>query len=580
MAPPSNSGWHHFVRRPAALFAVWGLYCLCALVFVGLRGIHPASPDDYMRLFEVRDLLNGQSWWDVTQYRLDPPHGASMHWSRLVDIPLAAVDLPFGEKAALFAVPLFYLLIALVALRAIMLRLRFGALEMAIGLLIVPLFPLLPGSFAPGNIDHHTPQAVIGLVCAALLLHKSRRTAVAAGVLCAAWVAISIEGLPMVAALAAIYGLGYWLRDDRRLGWFLGALAIAAPLLSFATRPISAFSLPYCDILMPGHMAGFAVAAAVAVALPFAPAQDRQTGRFAGLVLLAALSAPTAWVVLGPCATDPFSHLDPLLATYWYGYITEGLPVWRQPVSVAAMLIWTILLAIGGWWAGRRDGSQEDTDAWHAFALFALAAGAYSLAIMREGVFAQLLTIPFGAVLLARYLPRARAIGATIPRIAATLACLLLATPSFASGATKWLDPLTASGTMRKNVAAQIAGGPCNYRRMDSLPAGQVLSPLDGTPKLLYMTRDTAVMASYHRNQKLMTEVLEAYIGDDARAERIVRANRVKYVVACASEPDLALYRTAAPDNFANQLVSGKVPSWLEPIPGFERGSLRVYRVR
>ena len=39
--------------------------------------------DDIMRLLQVRDWLAGQSWFDVSQYRIDAPYGASMHWSRL-----------------------------------------------------------------------------------------------------------------------------------------------------------------------------------------------------------------------------------------------------------------------------------------------------------------------------------------------------------------------------------------------------------------------------------------------------------------------------------------------------------------
>jgi hypothetical protein len=50
-------------------------------------------------------------------------------------------------------------------------------------------------------------------------------------------------------------------------------------------------------------------------------------------------------------------------------------------------------------------------------------------------------------------------------------------------------------------------------------------------------------------------------------------------VVGCAAEADFALYRTAAPDNFANALASGAVPVWLEPVSGFETGPLKVYRV-
>ncbi len=72
------------------------------------------DPDDIMRLQEVRDWLGGQSWFDVTQYRIDPPTGLKMHWARLLDVPLGAVILALrpllgeieAERAACLLVPL------------------------------------------------------------------------------------------------------------------------------------------------------------------------------------------------------------------------------------------------------------------------------------------------------------------------------------------------------------------------------------------------------------------------------------------------------------------------------------------
>lgn len=572
--------WSTLVSRPIAVLAIWGVWCVAALALLPLKGLRPAGPDDYMRLLEVRDLLAGQPWFDVTQYRIDPPHGASMHWSRLVDLPLAAVAALAGETAALTIVPLLYLLPALFALRAIMLRLGFAPLALGIGLAVMPLFPLLPDMFLPMRIDHHAPQAVLGLVAAALLLHPSRKAAAMAGIASAGWVAISIEGLPIVAAIAGIYGLLYWLDADRRLPAFLAALAVAAPTLSLATRPASAFALPYCDVLAPGHMAAFAAAAAIAFALPSFPAQNSARGRLAGLAAIPMICAPLAYVSLGQCAANPFSQLEPLLQQYWYGYITEGLPIWRQPLSVAVMLAWTLAVAAAGWWLMRsqRDFAQRRTA--DIYALLTALACLYSFWLMREGIVAQLLAIPFAAYLLARYLPRARALKAAGPRIAATLACLMLATPVFASAALKPLDPVFASRTMRAGIAAPIDPRPCDFGALAALDAGHVLAPLDIGPEILGKTDHTIVMASYHRNQQRMHDVIAAYIGSAEAAREIVDRNKVDYVLACAAEADLALYRTAAPDNFANALVSGNVPAWLAPVAGFSSGPLRVYRVK
>ena len=46
-----------------------------------------------MRLVQVRDLLQGQGWFDVFLHRMNAPYGLAMHWSRLVDGPLALLVL-------------------------------------------------------------------------------------------------------------------------------------------------------------------------------------------------------------------------------------------------------------------------------------------------------------------------------------------------------------------------------------------------------------------------------------------------------------------------------------------------------
>ena len=569
-----------FVIGPVAVLAAWGLWCVLTLAVAAAQGFVMDGPDNFMRLFEVRDLLAGQSWFDVTQYRIDPPQGASMHWSRLVDLPLAAVALLLGETAAAAIVPLLWLLPALFALRTIMRRLGFGPLALLLGLLAMPLMPLLPDSFLPMRIDHHTPQAVLGLCVVALLLNPARIWAAVAGVLAAAWLVISLEGLVLVASIAGILGLRYWLDADRRLGVFLAALAIAAPTLSFTTRPGSEFALPFCDILMPGHMATFAVAAVIALLLELVPRQNRALWRLAGLAVIPLLCLPLALIMLGPCVANPFSQLDPLLQQYWYGYIMEGLPIWRQPVSVAGMLVWTLLLVLAGWWQMRRDHLGDGDRARDALVLIAAIAALFSFWLMRGGVLAQILAIPFAAYLLATYLPKARAITATLPRIGATLACFALATPIMASAALKPLDRLFATDTMRAGMAAPFVAGSCDYTRLAALPSGHVLAPLDAGPDILARSPHSIVMASYHRNQQRMRDVIVAFSGSVDDAHEVVVRNRPAYVVGCAAEADFALYRTAAPDNFANALVSGSVPDWLEPVDGFERGPLKVYRIR
>lgn len=54
-----------------------------------------SDTDDNIRYLQVKDWLAGQGWYDLRQYRLDPPAGFNIHWSRLVDLPLAGLMLFF-----------------------------------------------------------------------------------------------------------------------------------------------------------------------------------------------------------------------------------------------------------------------------------------------------------------------------------------------------------------------------------------------------------------------------------------------------------------------------------------------------
>jgi hypothetical protein len=514
-----------------------------------------------------------------------------MHWSRLVDVPIAAFVLLFGtvltraqaELAAAAVVPLLYLLPVLFALRSVALRLKLPPSGLLAALVVLPLFPFLPGNFMPMTVDHQTFQLVAAIVCAALLVRHGSRVAAAVGGFCAAtWIVVSIEGLPLVALLAALYAVRYWLSRDRSLAWFLASLTLAAAGLSLATRPLGEFRGLHCDIVLPGHVAAFAAAAAIAALLPVAPGQDRARGRFVALAIIPLVCLPLALFGLGRCLLDPMGPLDPLVAKYWFGDVVEGLPVWRQVPSMATAILWTGPLVVAGWWTARRRGwvAEDRQLDWVLLALLALGAWVYSLAVMREALLAEMLAIPFVAPLLADLLPRARAIKSTVPRIAATVAVLAFVLPIGASALLKHADRTVVRKAVSASALAQVERGErCDYGRLAQLPKGVVLATINPGPTILWQTPHSIVAAGYHRNQAGMLAMFHAFLANGRSAEQIVRTTGADYVVACSSEKGLAMLRQANPTNLANLLAEGSAPAWLQPVPGFASGSLRVYRV-
>lgn len=133
-----------------------------------------------MRLVQVRDLLQGQGWSDVVLHRMNAPYGLAMHWSRLVDGPLALLVL-VSERFAVTAWPLFLLGCVLLLLARIAFALG-GRAAMITVLLLTLLCTEVYGAFAPGNIDHHGLQLALMLV--ALLGLVEQRPILTAAAVC------------------------------------------------------------------------------------------------------------------------------------------------------------------------------------------------------------------------------------------------------------------------------------------------------------------------------------------------------------------------------------------------------------
>src|SRR5437762_11846060 len=127
-----------------------------------IRFFNLGDTDDNMRMMQVRALLHGQGWFDLRQYRLNPPFGANIHWSRLVDLPIAGLILllrpVFGgaaaERWAVAVAPLLPYLLLLLSLGMTARRLL-GPAAYPWAILGIWLAASTNGMFAPERIDHH-----------------------------------------------------------------------------------------------------------------------------------------------------------------------------------------------------------------------------------------------------------------------------------------------------------------------------------------------------------------------------------------------------------------------------------------
>ena len=154
----------------AIVVLVWLGFCAWFIFqkWDDIRWFGLGDTDDNMRMMQVRGLLHGQGWFDLRQYRLNPPFGANIHWSRLVDLPIAGLILalrPFlgGPAAERWAVAIAPLLPYLLLLFSLALTARRLVDRRAYPLAFLALFfaGSTNGMFMPTRIDHHGWQLAL-----------------------------------------------------------------------------------------------------------------------------------------------------------------------------------------------------------------------------------------------------------------------------------------------------------------------------------------------------------------------------------------------------------------------------------
>ena len=571
------------IAERAALVPRWGLVVgACVLVqivltfaYKGWPTVAPLGPDDMMRLLQVRDWLAGQSWFDVDQARIGGEAGLSLHWSRLVDLPLALVigagTLLVGQDAAeafaLRFVP-FATLCCAVGLAFSIGRRMAGEATAAIGLALALASTVVLFQFAPGRIDHHGWQIVAGLATLRLLMDGGVRSALFAGPAAAAWLHISVEALPFVAALGAILALDVLLDEERasaRLFSFVMATGAASTMLFAFTRWGGRLD---CDVVGPGHLAAFGAAALVLAALPFA---RTLVSRLAVLGVGGAAAGGAMFVVAPACVLHPFAQLGPLTREHWYERVREGMPVWREaPVDAAVLLVGAMLVALGLSLLWKRAIARREQ---RTALLFACAATLVGLLVLRAGGLAQLASA-FALGTAVVHL-RARLLGENGPLLRRALAAIVIAYGATALGRSVLLDAFEEKPAQATRVTTE--GGKVakrdryfvrSARALAGMPALDVLAPINAGPALALHTKLRPLAAGYHRGGEAIEATLRAFLGSERDALAIVRMHGIGGIVLSGTRGEGRVWRTEAPDGFYARLECGVAPDWLRPDPG------------
>lgn len=576
------------------LLLVWLVLSVIALAVAAPRILEMnLRGDDALRLVQARDLLGGQGWFDLHQYRVDPPQGTLMHWSRLVDAPIALVILLltplFGttgaEMAALIVVPLLTLGIVVGAVGIAAGRIFGGRVAgfaaLSVGLLGPVLFQL-----QPTRLDHHGWQiAAVAVAMFGFLSPNTRRAGAISGAALGFGMTVSLEVLPVAAIFAAIYALR-WIREPlegERFAWFLGGLATTiAALFLVAIGPANLTT--YCDAIGPAHIAFFTVVTAGA----FAASQNKRHSPVFIIAALgmAGLAGLAVFGTIAPeCIGTPFGSLDPLVREYWYLNVGEGRPIWVQDPSLAVPAVLQLILALGACAMLLARNDCERRWLFIDYALLLLGTILVALLVWRSMAFAGVVAaIPLGW-LIAHGLTRIEKLRQPVAKVAALAGLAVAIMPAILVAA---VEPLIASvppaetsetTTSAHSVTESSCRDPQVLSRLAAMPAGIVFTHFDVGPAILMHTPHAVVATGHHRAEIAMRATIAGMLSAPETAEGIVRAQGADYVVLCKDMNETALFaRTER--GLANTLVQDEPPIWLEPVSGFERSTLGVWRVR
>jgi len=580
---PPKRGWPTIV----AALAVTAIVVASLLISArGRLSTTLGDTDDAMRLVMVRDLMSGVTgWFTPHMTRVQPPLGLDMHWSRLVDGGLAAMDWAFrlvmspdqAETATRMAWPLLWTFPAIWAALALSRRLGgTAALLPAAALLMTNI--LHYAQWWPGRIDHHDIQITMALAAAVGAAEGGIGGALLTGVASAFGLAVGIEVLPFAALAGACFAFRFLLDPERaRPAQAYAAMLVAATSIFYVLQtPPARLALTACDEIGANLWAGVGVAG---IGLILAVEATRRRGpvlRWAALGVAGVL-AGAAYLGLDPaCLRGPAGHVDPRIRPIWLDFVTEMYPLldkfWTTRSNfIVCCLVFMALGALSWIWLGARKEGR--TAQWLIVGGFFALSAALGFSAQRMIHYSNWFAVPLMAAALGDITQRYFKGSLVPPVVAAAIIC---------QPAQIWLlgvIPGWEKAKSKSEAAADRCIEQAAMRPLSHLPAGLVLGEIDLGPRILAQTPHSVVAAPYHRLAWGILAANDALSATPGKDERAVRALKAQYIVTCPARIGQMNHAGLGRQSLQVRLDHAETPSWLERLSP-PAAPLQIYRVK
>ncbi len=605
---PSRSGSRLAeIKRPV----LWAAIAMIAAIF--LRGIVTGQfgkigvdGDDVMRLIQIQDYLEGQSWFDTDQLRLGVTGGTDMHWSRLVDLPIIMLTHLFGvfmasEKALMLAVSVWPPLTAGLFVFAIAKAAQYYAAigsaadasfktAQAFTLVLLGFFTVQFFRFEPGAIDHHNVQ--MGLIALAMTGAADTRlrfkTHFIAGAGAALSVAIGTEVYIFAGVICAFVAVNWLVRgeDARRAaqGFGLG-LSLAMTAAFFATIMPKEYLIVKCDSL---SLITLSAGAAGGLGLALA-AQLTASKTFTARILAGAGVGALCLVIFafqGPqCMSNPLSAIPEDVKRLWLDEVQEARPIWNVGADWLAVIPLTLGPALLGIFVlGRQIKADARWSPRWLFMALLLSATFLSLYQVRFNIFSYVFAlVPLAAWVAGIYARgKAKAEASEGASNVGYIGALALSIPLV------WLLPAAIaqskapSGQSALEIAAAQVGTCYSDKVMaglKTLPKGTVATTSNGGSEVLLKTQHRSLSGNYHRNIEGISAQIYLATSEPQKSYDIMTRAGVDYVHFCNASPETDSLARENETGLYARLLRGEVPAYLSPVLVLEDGGVVIYKV-
>lgn len=578
---------------------IFWAFVLITIAIVTFRG--PAfaslpwniSNDNAMRLVEVRDWLSGQTWHDITQYRLDF-EGVFMHWSRVVDVPIAALILLFStllpleaaEVVAIIIWPLFLIIPTLWAMHRAGVWLG-GPMGGVFGLILSMISIIIGGKYSPGVIDHHNLQLM--LVAYILLGIASPFHTLTKGMLIgfsgALSLVVGLEAIPFIAFVSLSMGV-IWLwqggiAKPETIGFstsfgavFIAAFAILRPDVSTSTFQCDAFDAGLA-IIGVGGASGLLLLAVFASDLP-------RTVRLLGIMVLGGAVIAIASQFAPGCLTNPYAQLHPIVISEWLDKITEAQPlladiIHRHGVSFGAAVV--PVLAIVFCFILAQDPERKTQAIVLGFAITIVYALTF-YQIRGQAVLLLICVLPISAMLGKLYAQYKTTQSGRAGILVILL--LLFSVPDIWSQGYGVLVPrqaVTPASVYAATNPLNTCFTPEALATLNAQPTGLVAASTDMGAGLLSGTSHSVVAANFHRNHNGIKAMLELAFAPIQDTPAMLTNWGIYYIVYCRHDTLPMRLSVDNSDGLWPRLYTDEIPVFLTRLSE-TNAPIQIYKLK